>query len=274
MRKKYRILLYAIVIFYSILTFVPLWYVVNNAFKKKEYIVSNPYFPAFESFTFNNIVRAFNNMKYPQSLLNNVIILAFTCALLIILGSLAGYSVVMSGSTLLKRYYVFSIMIITIPFQIVMVPLTSMMRSMNLVNTYAGVSLVFTAFSLPFVIFLYTGYMKTLPKELAEAAIVDGCGMFKTYIYIYMPLLRVVTGTVLVLRGVTIWNDLLIPLVTISKSSMLPLSLKLYSYASQRLTSWDLIFAGTFLVSLPITILFLALQRVFIQGVAAGAVKG
>ena len=274
MRRINKIALYIVIIFYSILTFIPLWYVVNNAFKKKEFIIANPYFLTSESFTFNSIVRAFNNMKYPQSLMNNIVILVFTCALLIILGSLAGYSVVMSGSKLLKRYYIFSVMIITIPFQIVMVPLTSMMRSMNLVNTYAGVSLVFTAFSMPFVIFLYTGYMKTLPKELAEAAIVDGCGMFKTYLYIYMPLLQVVTGTVLVLRGVTVWNDLLIPLVTISKSGMLPLSLKLYSYASQRLSSWDLIFAGTFLVSLPITLLFLALQRVFIQGVAAGAVKG
>jgi len=269
-----RILIHISIGFSAILAFIPLWYVLNNAFKNKEYIIRNPLILLPEYFTFDNIIRAFKVMHYAESLINNLIILASTCSLLIFFGSAAGYSITVSGSKLLEKYYTLVVMVITIPFQIAMVPLVSMMNKMGLMNTYLGVSLVFSAFSLPFVIFLYTGYTRSLPKELAEAATIDGCGLFGAYIHIYMPLLKTVTGTVLILRGVFVWNDLLIPIVTISKSAMTPLSLRLYSFASVRLTSWDLVFGGTLLVSLPITIIFIFLQGMFIKGIVAGSVKG
>jgi len=86
--------------------------------------------------------------------------------------------------------------------------------------------------------------------------------------------MKVVTGTVLILRGQAVWNDLLVPILTISKSNMTPLTLRLYAFASQRMTSWDLVFGGTLLCSLPVIILFLSLQKYFIHGIVAGAVKG
>ncbi|MDD3840558.1 MAG: carbohydrate ABC transporter permease [Clostridia bacterium] len=258
----------------AILVLVPLWYLLNNAFKTPQAMMLEPLIIRPQTFTFANIARAFKIMNYPKLLLNNVIILVISCSFLVVLGSFAGYAINISNNKAIKNLYIFIVLIMTLPFQLAMIPLVSMLKSMNLMDSFFGTSLVFTAWSLPFVIFLYTGYMKTIPKELLEASIVDGCGLFKTYVYIYMPLLKTITGTVLILRGVHIWNDLLIPLVTITKSSMSTLSLKLYSFASTRITAWDLVFGGTLLVVIPIMVLFLSLQKVFIQGIVAGAVKG
>lgn len=122
--------------------------------------------------------------------------------------------------------------------------------------------------------FLYTGYMRSLPKELYEAATIDGCNYFQTYLHIYMPLLKAVTGTVIMLRSVFFWNDYIIASTTISSPKMIPLMLKLYAFSSNRLTRYDLLFSGTLLVSLPIMLLFIFTQRVFISGITAGAVKG
>jgi len=263
-----------ILAFASIITAVPLYYVFINAFKKPEFIQLEPYFMRPEQFTFNNIARAFTAMKYPEAFFNNLLLLVISSVLMILIGSMAGFAIAIVKSKLLNAYYIVSVLVITVPFQIVMVPLIMIMKKTFLINNYIGVSLVYVAVSLPMVIFLYTGFMRSLPRELSEAAIVDGCNLMKSYYYVYMPLMKTVTGTVLIIKGTFIWNDFLIPLITISKSSMTPLTLRLYGFASVRYNSWDLIFGGTLLCSIPVVILFLSLQKYFIRGVVAGAVKG
>ena len=140
-----------------------------------------------------------------------------------------------------------------------------------------GLAFVYTAWFLPFVIFLYTGFIRTVPRELEEAGRVDGCGLLRSFVSIYIPLLKSITGTVLILRGVPIWNDLLVPIITISRSTMSTLPLKLYSFIGtpgSTAVRWTLVFGSTFIVSLPIVLVFLFLQRYFVRGAVAGAVKG
>jgi raffinose/stachyose/melibiose transport system permease protein len=120
-------------------------------------------------------------------------------------------------------------------------------------------------------------FFREVPKELEEAGRVDGCGLFRSYRSIYIPLLKSITGTVLILRGVPIWNDLLVPIITISRATMSTLPLKLYSFiasSGSSATRWNLVFGSTFLVSVPILLVFLFLQRYFVRGVVAGAIKG
>ena len=145
---------------------------------------------------------------------------------------------------------------------------------MRLIDNHFGIALVFAGFMLPFIIFLYTGFIKTIPKELEEVSYIDGCSLFRTYLYIYMPLLKTITGTVLILRAVPVWNNLLIPMITTTKGSMATLPLKLFSFVSSYLTNWDLVFGATFLVTLPIILIFLSMQRMFIRGAVSGSVKG
>jgi raffinose/stachyose/melibiose transport system permease protein len=213
-------------------------------------------------------------MEYPRAFINSTIILILSCGLLIVAGSLAAYAIANVKNKIINRLYIFIVALIALPFQLAMVPLVFLLKDLNLLNSFVGTSFVYAATSMPFVIFLYVGYMRTLPKELEEAAIVDGCGMLKTYLLIYMPLLKMITATVLILRGVHIWNNLLVVVITISTGKMATLPLRLYSFVTVDLTRWELVFGSTMIVSLPIIILFLALQRTFIKGIVAGSVKG
>lgn len=257
----------------TVLLFIPLWYTLINAFKIDKYIFLNPMIITAKSFTLSNIVRAFSLMNYPRLFLNSALILVISCAMLILFGSMAGFGIVMARNKRFENLYAFFIVMITLPFQLAMVPLISMLKHMNLLNTYIGIGLVYTGYFISFVIFLYTGFIRTIPGEIEEAARVDGCGLLRIYFSIYLPLLKTITGVVLVLRGVAIWNDLLIPLITITKSTMATLPLKLVSFVGSHYTSWELVFGGTLIVSTPILIIFIAMQRYFVTGIMQGAIK-
>jgi raffinose/stachyose/melibiose transport system permease protein len=255
----------------------PLWYVLNNSFKVESEILRSPLILLPRMMTFDSVIQAFTAMKYLLRLMNSTLILALSCALLVSLGSIAAFGIAMANSRFLNRVYMVLVATITLPFQLAMVPLIFMLKHLGLMNTYWGTVLVYGGWFLPFVIFLYTGFIRTIPRELEEAGRVDGAGLFRSFISIYIPLLKSITGTVLILRGVTIWNDLLVPMITLSRSTMSTLPLKLYSFigsSGASMTRWNLVFGGTFIVSLPILLLFIFLQRYFIRGVVAGAIKG
>jgi raffinose/stachyose/melibiose transport system permease protein len=260
-------------VFYTALTVLPLYFVVINSFKSTRDIIRNPFIITPETFTIEAIGRSFRLLDYPRTFVNNITMLVISAALLVVFASLAGFAISTTRGRLLKGYYLLQIAVMTLPFTIAMVPLSSLMRTLNLSNNHFGTSLVYAACTLPFGIFLYVGHMKTIPKELKESAELDGCSLLKTYAFIYIPLLKAVTGAVIILRAVFFWNDFLIAFVTISKPQLLPFTVKLYGFASTRLTSFDLLFAGTLLVSIPIVIVFLSAQKYFINA-TAGAIKG
>ncbi len=260
----------AVMLFYLL----PLWYALNNAFKFKENISTNPFMLTKNSFTLDNIRRAYEQLHFPTALANSTLILAMSLALLVTLGSLAAYGVVMPNNKAVRRLYIFFVALISVPPQIAIVPLVLLLKRLDLINSFIGASFVYAGMYLPFVIFLYAGFMRTIPKEIVESAAIDGCGPFKTYYHIYMPLLKTITGIVFVIRGVSIWNDLLVPLIVLYKNSMYTLPLQLYVFSSSKVGQWDLVFGGTVLVCLPITIFFLVFQKSFVKGVIAGSIKG
>jgi raffinose/stachyose/melibiose transport system permease protein len=257
-----------------ILILIPLYYIVNNAFKIDLYINIDPMGFKPEYFTIDNIRNAWRTLDFPVGLQNSAILVLLSCAIMIVCGSLAGFAIAIVNNKFFKSIYIVFIFLLSVPFQVVMIPLVQELSFAGLMDSMFGTSLVFAALSLPFTIFLYTGFMRSLPRELCQAAIVDGCGMGQTYLYIYMPLMKAVTGTVLILRGTSVWNDLLVPLITFTTGKNDPLIRRLYAYCSLQFNRWDLLFAGTLLCSIPILILFLALQKVFVKGITMGAVKG
>ena len=273
-RRKSRLVSNVVLILFCVLTFIPVWYFLNNAFKEEKYVYQNPLTITPEQFTTDNVVRAFNHLKFGRSFLNSFIFVTTSCALLVFLAALASYAIAVVGGRLLGAIYVGFVLMITLPFGLAMIPLVSLLRDLGLLNTYLGTSLVYTATAIPFAVFLYTGYIRTIPRDFEDAARIDGCGMFRTFASVYLPLLGTVTITLLILRGVAIYNDLLIPLLTISDVFKVPLSLRLYSFATERIIYWELLFAGTFLVSIPVIVAFLFLQRFITSDAIGGAIKG
>jgi ABC-type sugar transport system, permease component len=261
-------------ILYTALSAVPLFFALLNAFKPRDEILMRPLALNFKTLTLEGIINSFNLMNYMQALMNNIIVLVLSLVIMIVFGSLMGFAVAVVGSRILNISYVISILVITIPFQAIMIPIVILMKKIGMLNSFLGMSMVFVATSLPVVVFLYTGFMRSLPKELCEAAIVDGCGILRTYLYIYMPLIKSVTGTIIIIRGVSIWNDLLVCLITTSDASMTTMVYRLYSFVSNKFNRWDIVFGSSLLVSIPIVLVFIFLQKAFVQGVVAGAIKG
>jgi len=253
---------------------IPLYYVLVNAFKTEIGINLSPMGFKAEYFTFSNLSNVWRLLDFPRALTNSVLLVLISCSIIIASGSLAGFAIAVVNNRLLRTIFVTLVLLISVPFQVILISVVQILNAMGLMNSYFGTSFVFAAVNIPFAVFLYTGFMRAVPRELCEAAIVDGCGMGKTFLYIYMPLLKVVTTTVLILRGTGVWNDLLIPLATITNEKYDPLVRRLYAFCSLRFNSWDLLFAGTLLTSIPILLLFLFLQRVFIRGIMIGSVKG
>lgn len=273
-RQKMHLPTTIFLIIYVAVSSVPLVIAAINAFKPRNEILLKPLEVNFNTITLEGIKAAFSMMNYMQALKNNIIVLVISLAVMIVFGSLMSFAVAVVDSKVLQFSYIVSILVITIPFQAIMIPIVILLKNIGLLNSFLGMSMVFAATSLPIVIFLYTGFMRSLPRELCEAAIVDGCGILRTYVSIYMPLLKVVTGTVIIIRGVSIWNDLLVCLITTSDARMTTMVYRLYSFVSNKFSRWDIVFGSSLLVSIPIIIIFIFLQKSFVRGVVAGAVKG
>ncbi len=265
-----HVLMMAVMLFYLL----PLWYVLNNAFKKADSISKHPFTLTPDTWTFDNIRRAYELLNFPGAFMNSLILLALSLALLVVLGSLAAYGIVIPNSRFMNRVYVGFVALISVPFQITMVPLVGMLKDLGLINSFIGVAFVYAGMYLPFVIFLYTGFMRTIPKEIAESAQMDGSGLLRTYLHIYMPLLKSITGIVMIVRGISVWNDLLAPLIVLYRNSLYTLPIQLYVFSSSKVGQWDLVFGGTVLVCLPITVFFLLFQKSFVKGIMAGGIKG
>lgn len=253
---------------------LPFWYVLNNALKERRFISLQPFYLTAESFTLDNLVNAFQKMDYLSSFINSLITLLLSCGLFVLLGSMTAYGITIAQHKLFERAYVFFVALIALPFQVAMVPLITMLNTMHLTDSFLGLSLIYAAMFMPFVVFLYTGFMRDIPADLLESARIDGCSYPQAYLFIYMPLLKTATGIVLILRGVYVWNDLQVPLIVINSPARHTLQQKLYVFAQSRIGNFDLVFASALLVCLPLVILFLSMQKTFIRGIMSGSVKG
>jgi raffinose/stachyose/melibiose transport system permease protein len=205
-----------------------------------------------------------------HALLTSVAITVSSVAALIILGSLAAYTLARRGGRLSTFVYVLFLLGIIVPFQLGIVPLYVAMRHLHLTATIIGMVILWTGLLMPLTVFLYTGFMRTLPREYEEAAQVDGARFFRTYFRVIFPLVSPVTGTVAVLAGLFIWNDFFVPLIFLSGSKNETLTVALYSFVSEFSTEWNKIFAGVAISIAPILAFYLFAQRHLIKGFSGG----
>ena len=212
-------------------------------------------------------------MKYLRGLLNTGIITAGALALVVFAGSLAGFAVARLRNRLFDMFYGLLVALMVVPFIGCVVPLVVMSVRMKLYNNLLGCILIQAGWNVSFAIFLYVGFMKGIPKELEEAAYLDGCNTFQVYWKIFLPMLKPVTATCLIRSGVFIWNDYLVSSSLLNSNKTPTLMVGIQQFFGSRATEYGYAFAGIVLASLPMVILFLCMQKNFISGLAAGAVK-
>lgn len=259
---------------FTVIVWVPIYYFIIGAFKERTDIVKFPLKMTFESMSFDNIVDTIDKMDFFNALKNTGAITLGGLLLVVAFGSIAGFALARINRRGFRVYYGALIALMVVPFIGVIISLIRLTVSLNLYNTlWAGI-LIQAAWNLPFAVFLYTGFIRALPKELEEAAYVDGCSMFRVYFNIFLPLLAPVTATCCIRTGIGIWNDYLLSLTVLNDSYTPTLMVAVQSFFGDRNSEYGLAFAGILLASLPIMIMFIFLQKYFIKGIAAGAVKG
>jgi raffinose/stachyose/melibiose transport system permease protein len=152
--------------------------------------------------------------------------------------------------------------------------LTKVMQITDLINTRIGMVILYAAGQIPFGVFLIYGFVDTIPRELDEAAIMDGCGPFQLFFQIIVPLLKPVLVTAAVLSFLGAWNNFILPLYYLNKSTNWPMTLSVYNYFGQRQQYWNLVSADILMTILPVIVIYVAAQRYILSGMTIGAVKG
>lgn len=266
-------LLYVFLITCAIITLFPFYIVLLMAFKTQSETFASFYgLPAH--LDFKNFVTAWKVTNYAASFTNSTVITVLSVAAIIVVTSLAGYSIARKGTRFYNFLYILFLSGLMVPFQVIMIPLYKLGKDFGMISSYPGIIFLYACFGIQSCVFLYTGFVKTIPREMEESAIMDGSSIPRAFISIIFPLLRPVTTTVIVINALYIWNDFLFPLLFIQKNSMRTIPLQQYYFYSQYNNKMNLAFASFVLAMIPIVIFYFLMQKNIVKGITAGAIKG
>lgn len=217
-----------------------------------------------------NYSNAWSGAHLGAAMVNSTIITVASLVALIMIGSTAAYYLARTRSRLSYGMYLLFLLGIVLPFQLALVPLYRFMKDTGLLGSYTSMVLFYTGLQIPFTIFLYSGFLRALPREYGEAALVDGANHLQSFTRVTFPLLRPITGTVIILNAVFIWNDFLTPLIYLGGTPNETLPVVVYQFVGQYASNWGYIFAAVVMASVPILVVFLLLQRYVIRGFTSG----
>ena len=203
---------------------------------------------------------------------NSVIITVLFTVISITLSGMVGYGVAMYDFKGKKLIVVMIMSTMMIPIETLMIPLYNEVNKMHLLNTYMGVVLPFAVSA--FTIYFFMQYAQSLSHEFMDAARIDGCGEIRTYISIMMPLMKPAFASMIILQATTAWNDFLWPLIVMSRNTRFTLTVGLQTYLSPYGNNYNMLFAGAVLSVVPVMILFFTCQKLFMEGMIAGGIKG
>lgn len=252
--------------------FIPLFISVNVSLKPKTDLSSRWMIP--KELFLKNFEYAADKAKIFLAMQNSAIITFLSIGVIVLVGAMAAYPLARNRSKFNDRILQFILAVMMVPPLSMLVPLVTIMTRLKAVSTYWGIVLVLVTFQLPISIFLYTNFVKTIPGELDEAALIDGCSRFSIFYKIILPLLKPVTATVVILTGVAIWNDYQFSLFLLQSPKMKVVTLAVSTFFAQSSSNLGAAAAAAIIAVLPIALLFLFLQRYFIQGMVDSAVKG
>ncbi|MFC4809802.1 carbohydrate ABC transporter permease [Paenibacillus sp. GCM10023250] len=226
------------------------------------------------SLNFANFAHAWETSKFPEAITNSLIVTALSVALIIVVSALSGYAIARGSKPFYNLVYLLFLSGMMVPFQVTMLPLYKLGKSLHLLNSHWGIMLIYGGFGVQSGVLFYTGFVRGISREIEEAARIDGCSTPGIFARIILPLLKPVTATVLVLNALYIWNDFLLPLLYLQEKSYRTIPLQQYFFFGQYSSDLNLAFAYAVMGMIPIVAFFLFMQRFIIKGIAAGAIKG
>lgn len=258
----------------SLFILLPLYITVVTALKTPQELANNNLLALPESFRIQNFIDAIEMTSFWGALANSLVITVPTVILTVLFHSLVGYVIARNmhkkGYKLLY-YYIVSAMFV--PFSIIMLPLVTQTAAWGIDNRY-GMILLYLVLNLAFNTFLYTGFIRSIPMELEEAAVIDGASEWQIFWKVIFPLLKPMNATVAILTTLGTWNDFMLPLVILGgRSDLATIPLTQYIFESQFSTNYTLAFASYLLAMAPMLIAYVFSQKWVISGVTQGALK-
>lgn len=261
----------------------PFLIVLINSSKANIQITDNPIsLPTDWLLFFRNVGSIVNdpNLNYFNALFNSLLITTVSLALIGVSSAMAAWVLVRTKTRLSMTLFLFFISGLVIPFQIVMLPIVELSRiieqgiGLPWKDTHHAVIIAYMGFGAPLSIFLFHGFIKSIPLDIEEAAIIDGCSRPEVFFKVVLPILKPIFVTLLVLNGLWIWNDFLLPLIMIGTggdTKTIPLAVA--NFAGAYVIQWNLLLTALVLSAIPVIILFLFAQKYIIKGMTSGAIK-
>ncbi|RKL68357.1 sugar ABC transporter permease [Salipaludibacillus neizhouensis] len=251
---------------------IPFYFVIVNSVKSfPEILVDAAALP--NEILFSNFTKVWQILDFSSAFFNSLIITFFSIIGLIVISSMAAWKMVRTPGKFSKILFIWFVSAMVIPFQTVMIPLIKFGGILGIMNSIPGIIIMYFGFGVPLSLFLYHGFVKTVPKEIEEAARIDGCSQFGVFWRIVFPLLKPITVTVIILNTLWIWNDYLLPVLVLQDASLRTIPLATSSFFAQYTKQWDMGLAALVLGITPVIIFFLFLQKHIIKGIASGSIK-
>jgi raffinose/stachyose/melibiose transport system permease protein len=245
-----------------------------NVFKPADAIRAHPLALPTSDFTTANIVGAAKQSLVQSGLKTSLIITVGTLLIMVPLSAMVAYYISRWDTTPARLLLLFLLFGLMLPPQIVLIPTTVILRKLHLMFTYWGVILNFAAYYLPFGVFVFSGFLRSISRELDEAGAIDGASSLKVFWRIVFPLMRPATASVVVVTALWTWNDFLSPLIILGAAHGVTITTGIYLAIGTYGIDYGQEFGVMFLASLPVLVLFLFLQRHFVSGLTGGATKG
>ena len=256
----------------AVVMLYPLLVMVLSSFKSNAEIFSSP-FALPQAFDLTNAARIWNETSFVRYLFNSVLVTASSLAVILVFATMAAYALARYPFRLSGVIFLFFLSGLMVPLKLAIIPLFLQLDQFGLIDTRAGLVLIYVAMGLPSAVFILTGFLRTLPSELEEAARIEGASELQVMLRVMLPLARPALVIAGIQNAVPIWNDFFFPLVFITSDRLKTLPQGLTVFMGEYNTDWGVLFAGLTLAALPIMLVYVVLSRQFIAGMTQGAIK-
>lgn len=278
--KISRAFLFTVLLGYAAWVVFPMIWVAYSSLKADAAIFRDAFaLPHLGELHTENYTHAWREARFGDYFFNSVLVTTCSVALIVMLGAMAAYALARFYHPLGKIVFWLFLAGLMLPAQLAVVPLFFELRALGLLNSRAGLILVYTANGLPFAIFILAGFFRSLPRSLYEAAVIDGCSEWAAFWRVLLPLAKPGLVTVAIFQFIGVWKEYFFAFMLTGgdmdgSARTLPLGLANLSIAAQYKTDYGMLFAGIMLVTIPLLLIYVALQRHIVKGIAAGALKG
>ncbi|PXX55370.1 carbohydrate ABC transporter membrane protein 2 (CUT1 family) [Hungatella effluvii] len=261
-----------LLVLFTLVFLSPMIYMVLNSFKPYSQMLKDPWgLP--DTLFLDNYIKAFTQMKFFQSLYNSAVITIVSVFLIVVLGGLAAYPITRFDNRLTRFLSVYFLIGYMVPTQVLIVQIFSVMKKMHLINTKTGLILVYAA-GVSFAVFMYQGFIRSMPVDMEESALIDGARPWQMFWKVVFPLLKPASATLIIFQTMWIWNDFVLSSLFLSSRKNLTLLLELHQCIGEFSLDWSVMLAIMCIVMFPMLVFYLLMQKQIISGMTAGAVKG